>query len=236
MTSLISCDRETGSIDIYEGYRYFPLEIGKYIEYEMDSVIFDTTNVGVVIDSSHTLVREMVVDTFLDLTGELNYRIERFEKKEADDPWEIKSVYAAIRNESHAQRVEDNFRFIKMVFPLERGDVWDGNQFIDETTIINVAGETVEIFKGWQYEVDEVHEIALYNNIPFDSVTTIYQANSENLIEYRYSMERYANGVGLIYREMWILDTQCISDCIGQSWEEKAQKGFLIKQTITGHN
>ena len=232
-----NCEKsETEEINVYQGKEYFPLEIGKYLEYEMDSIIFDTTAVGVIIDTVELLVREEITETFEDLLGRTNYRVERSERSTTSDPWVIKSIYAALITENQAQRVEDNFRFVKMIFPLRDGEIWDGNQFIDPQTIITVAGETVEMYKDWQYEVEDVHRIDLFNAMPFDSVTTVYQANSENLIEYRFSMEKYATGVGLIYREMWILDTQCISDCLGQSWEEKAQKGFIIRQTITSHN
>jgi len=232
-----NCDkREVENIEVYQGTDYFPLAVGKYIEYELDSIIFDTTSVGIVIDTVELFVREEITDTFEDLLGQTNYRIERSERSTPSDIWEIKSVFGALRTENQAQRVEDNFRFVKMIFPLRDGEIWDGNQFIDPQTIITVAGETLEMYKDWLYEVEDVHRIDLYNSMPFDSVTTVYQANSENLIEYRFSMEKYASGVGLIYREMWILDTQCISDCIGQTWEQKAQKGFILRQTITAHN
>ncbi|MEL6865958.1 MAG: hypothetical protein AAFP19_16145, partial [Bacteroidota bacterium] len=71
------------------------------------------------------------------------------------------------------------------------------------------------------------------NGMMFDSVATIYQADNENAIELRYSIEKYARNIGLVYREMRILDTQAIVD---DPWEEKAQKGFIIRQQITRHN
>jgi hypothetical protein len=67
-------------------------------------------------------------------------------------------------------------------------------------------------------------------------VVTVQNADSENLIELRLAHEKYARGVGLVYRELWILDTQCIEDCIGMTWEQKAEKGFILKQTLIDHN
>lgn len=241
--SVWSCDPDddTEEFVIDFGYEYFPLEIGKFMEYRLDSVIFDTTSIGVTRDTNVWFAREEVVDTFRDLSNELNYRIERSQRKSSTDPWEIESVYAAILKTDQAIRIEDNFRFIKMVFPLRRGDIWDGNIFIDDETIITIAGESIEMFKSWSYELDELDEQAVVNNMPFDSVATIFQANNQegpdpNLIELRFSKEQYAKNLGLIYREMRILDTQCIADCINDPWEDKAQKGFILFQTLIDHN
>ena len=123
-----------------------------------------------------------------------------------------------------------------MVFPLQDNLTWDGNRYIDETTTISIAGESIEVFKSWEYEVNYVGEPAVVNNVIFEQVTEIVQADNENLIELRESKEQYAKGVGLIYREMRILDTQCISQCEGQTWEEKAEKGFILRQILLDHN
>ena len=228
-------------LDIDYGYDYLPLEIGKWIEYSVDSFIYDTTGMGVVIDTSFTLVREEVTDTFTNLTNDMVYRVERFERENELQDWTRKAVYSSYKTTDRGFRTEDNLRFIKMVFPLENGEIWDGNLFIDKETIVTIAGESVEVYKDWSYEIDGIDEPDAVNNMAFDSVMTIYQANNQfgqdiNNIELRYSFEKYAKGLGLIYREMKILDTQCIADCIGQTWEEKAQKGFILKQRITGHN
>jgi hypothetical protein len=75
----------------------------------------------------------------------------------------------------------------------------------------------------------------------FDSVATVEQANSENLIEQRWSMERYAKGVGLIYREQQLVDSYCkyLGDnapCVNKSWPEKAGRGYKLTQRIISWN
>jgi len=240
---LWSCDGKNNpeELDIDYGYEYFPLEIGKFMEYRLDSVIYDTTSIGVTRDTNVWFIREEVVDTFRDLSNELNFRIERQQRTTQADPWEIESVYASILKEDQAIRIEDNFRFVKMVFPLNLGDIWDGNIFIDDETIVTIAGESIELFKSWSYELDRLDELEVVGNMPYDSVMTIFQANNQegaepNLIELRYAQEKYVKNLGLVYKEMRILDTQCIADCVGQTWEDKAQKGFILIQTLIDHN
>ena len=57
-----------------------------------------------------------------------------------------------------------------------------------------------------------------------------------NLIELREAIEKYARNVGLIEKQMRILDTQCIIECEGEPWEVKAEKGFILKQRILEFN
>ena len=150
--------------------------------------------------------------------------------------WELKDIWLAIRTDEGAEWIEENLRFLKMVFPLKEGLDWDGNQYIDITTIIPIAGESVEVFKSWSYESISIDESEQIGDETFENVATISQANSENLIELRLSEEKYAKGIGLVYREMKILDTQNIIGFEFSTWEDKAQKGYILKQQIIDYN
>jgi len=79
------------------------------------------------------------------------------------------------------------------------------------------------------------------NGYMFDDVLTVQLADSDSEIEYRYGIEKYARGVGLVYRELWILDTQCKGccnapdgtipvECTILPWEERADEGFIMIQ------
>jgi len=227
-------NRETEDFTLDYNYGYFPLEVGKFWIYQVDSVIFDTTAMGITVDTSITFLRETITDSFPDGAGKTVFRVERSVRSSTSGTWQVQSVWAASRTDRQAERIEDNLRFIKMVFPLQRGANWDGNQFIDPTTEIIVAGETLEIFKNWNYQVKAIDESVSLNGVNFENVATIEQANSENLIELRESKEQYAEGIGLVYKELRILDTQEINE--DKAWRDKAQKGFILKQTIIEHN
>ena len=204
--------------------------------YQVDSVIYDITQSGTEQIFSTAFIKEEIVETFTDNTGRQVYRIERYYRQDETNPWEIKDVWTAGVRNNQAERTEENLRFIKMVFPLREGTIWNGNLFIDETTIIPIAGESLEVYKNWEYEVIGVGVPDEIRGIVYDEVATMTQANNENLIEYRYSLEKYAKNIGLIYKEMKILDTQCIDACEGQPWEDKAEKGFILRQFLISHN
>ena len=232
-----SCKDESTFEDpiIDETQQYFPLQIGKQITYRVDSIIYDPINeTEIQVDTSFVYVREIVTDTFTNEVGDLIYTIERSKSFDAAFNWQITDVWAASKSQTRAERYEENLRFVKMVFPVRNGDIWDGNTFIDETTLYPVAGESMEIFKSWFYEVMSTDEPETIGGFTFDEVTTIQQANEENLIERRYSLEKYAKGVGLVYREMEIYDTQNINESI--PWEEKADKGFKLTLVVVDYN
>ncbi|MBI1223670.1 MAG: hypothetical protein GC192_00410 [Bacteroidetes bacterium] len=233
--TVMACKKTKDDYSTELGLEYFPLEIGKFMEYEVDSTIFDP-NGDTSVFYSRTFVKEEIIDTLSDNNGNVLYKIEHFERTADTLPWVIKKVLSVSIQENQAIRTEDNLRFIKLTFPVKKNANWDGNIHFDEGLIVTVAGETLEMFKGWKYRIRQVDEPLSIGNFQFDETATVEEADNENLIELRKSSAIYAKGIGLVYRELWILDTQCIDNCIGQTWEEKAEKGFILKQTILNHN
>lgn len=277
---ILSCKTEEDPFQPELGEEYFPLEIGKFLIYEVDSTIFDPTGDSMVLFSK-TFVREEITDTISDNLGNTLYRIERSERAEEGQPWQIKKVLTQSIQNNQGIRTEDNFRYIKLAFPLRRNNTWNGLvHFNAEDVVAVIAGETLFPFKNWgNYRLEEVGEPDSIGAFVFDEVATLREADDENLIELRISREKYVKGVGLAYKEMRILDTQkcqeecqpfenalngCITDCLqmgsdstqcvsqcaqqeidlnfcqeecnGLPWEEKAQKGFIMIQTLIDYN
>ena len=77
-------------------------------------------------DSSRSYLRETIVDTTTTLTGELQYKVERYYQPDEQSTWQIDKVFTRSRSETQAFQSEDNLRFIKILFPVERGKTWDG--------------------------------------------------------------------------------------------------------------
>ncbi|MCB0583274.1 MAG: hypothetical protein KDD10_28600, partial [Phaeodactylibacter sp.] len=81
------------------GYGYFPLEVGRAWEYEVDSIIYDPAVGGTAADSFRTFIREVVADTLLDNTGEVLYRVERYYRRNDTLPWQVERVLTLSRDE-----------------------------------------------------------------------------------------------------------------------------------------
>lgn len=234
-------DNQVEDITPDPGYDYFPLEVGRMWEYEVDSIIYDPSATGTNVDSFRTYVREQITDTLLDGAGNVLYRAERYSRRSDTLPWRAEKVFTLSREGRRAFRTEDNLRFIKLVFPAGVGKSWDGNAFFDPGLEVLVAGESIQMFNFWDYRILEREAAATVGGLRFEDVLLVQNANNDgNIIERRYAVERYARGVGLIFREMDILRTDCQVCCNGDlggacqslPWEEKAEKGFSLRQRL----
>jgi hypothetical protein len=222
---------------------YFPLQIGRYAEYQVDSVVYDFgPGNNTLRDSSRTFVREEITDTLRDNTGQLLFVVERSERKSDTLPWEIRRVWSAARTHTQAIRTEDNLRFLRLVFPFDRRTRWDGNLWIDDYLDVEIAGERIRPFVGWNYRVDSIDMPGQIGAFAFDSVLVVTEVDATNAIERRLSRAWYAKNIGLVRREQWILDSQYCNqipapaDCLSKPWEEKAQKGYILRQLILNYN
>ena len=236
-------DQQFIPINPADQHAYYPLSVGKYVEYTVDSVLYDfALTGGTSRDSIRTWVREEITDTFTDNLGQPLFRIERFERKSDTSPWQLKQVLAAGQSNTQAIRTENNLRFLKLVFPFYRNTKWDGNLWIDPYLEIEVAGERIRPFTNWQYKIDAMDIPAQIGTFAFDSVLVVNEVDQTNAIERRLSRSTYAKHIGLVSREQWILDSQYCNqippptDCQTKPWTEKAETGYILRQVIIGYN
>ncbi len=226
--SIVACGSKYEDYKIDDsGKRYFPLEVGNTWTYSVDSIIYD--NQGLEVDTFHYTIKEVVTDSFVDGAGETNYTISRY-KKDGEN-WVENQGWYGLLTEKHAIRIEDNLRFIKMIFPVQKDVCWDGNSFIDsENIIVKIAGEPIKMYDNWRYGYVQVDTSLTINGIEYNSVHTVVECDTENRLNRRFSEAKYAENVGLVYRKMIILDTQNSSNT--EPWEEKAEQGFILEQSL----
>ncbi len=238
---LLACNkRETEEVVLNNGYEYYPLEVGRRYDYVVDSVVFKP---GAAVDSSTTLVREIITDTLLDNSGETLYRVERYERKSDTLPWQIAKVLTLQRSENQGFRIEDNLRMVNLVFPIRLFKRWDSHEYFDEFRVLRVAGESVQVFKEWRSVITGIGDTLTLGDLYFDDVLTVVHAEYEAPpFELRAVNEQYAAGVGLVARSLYILDTQCEfccgldpDLCESLAWPERAERGFILHQRLTGY-
>jgi hypothetical protein len=225
---------------IAEQQQYFPLTIGQVIEYQCDSIVYDFAATGGTIrDTSTTFIREAITDTLRTPSGELSWIVERSERNHPDSSWVVRRIWSATVSNQYAARTEENLRFMRLVFPMDKRSEWNGNLWIEASREIEIAGERVRPFADWQYEVDSIDVSQRVGAFEFDSVLVITEVDQTNVIERRLSRSRYAKGVGLVSKEQLILDSQYCNrtpapvDCETKPWVDKAEKGYILRQTVT---
>lgn len=226
---VVSCGDETKRLDReFFGYEYFPVEVGHTWTYKMDETVIRSQGRDNI--SSTFFLRERVTESFVNTVGDTIFVLERAISDSQNGTFIPTDVWTAELNEESAQRVEENLRFTKMIFPFRVGTTWEGNLF-DGLTTVNIAEESVRVYKDWgDYEVTARDISMSVEGVEYPEVAVVDQADFESAIERRFSKEYYGSGVGLILREMEIFDTQC--SCDGQSWPEKAEAGFMLRQSL----
>ena len=187
LIAIFGCKKsEKASVNYY--YNYFPLEIGAWVQYD----VIDIVHANLSSDTSIYQLKEIITEEFLDNQGRLTYRVERFWRGKSSSIWNIKDVWYANTTKTTAEKVEENIRFTKLVFPVKKDKYWNGNAF-------NTLDE-------WEYSYDSLHTDKVINGLSFDSTITVVQRDNENVVEYEKVQEIFAIDIGLVYKKHIDLD------------------------------
>lgn len=249
---LFSCKKKepTQNLSIVLGENYYPLEVGKYIVYELDTIVwFQQQGTDCIFDkdTSHSFLKEEITKTYDDDEGNTNFVLERYVRFDLNEEWTIKDVWNITKSDAKIERVEENLRFIKLVFPVKDGIRWNGNAFVDSNISSSFNGNAIDFYDHWDrdYQYLNVDVPEQIGDLNFDSLATIVQTDNEisQQYNYRYSVEKYARNIGLVYKEMRILDTQCCSfhpdtlqPCLDLPWDERAERGIKLVQKVIEYN
>ncbi|MEK6615464.1 MAG: hypothetical protein AABZ32_05045 [Bacteroidota bacterium] len=194
------------------GYNYFPDNTGHYIIYQVDSIHYDDVNLSPH-DTIRYLLKELIASTFLDNSGRQTLRMERYYKFYNKNipydslQWTGPRVWYANKTSSTFEKVEENIRYIRLIFPVSNGKQWDGN-------VYNTLGNK-------NYEIISVDKPEIINTINFDSIVTVNQFQQIDFIQHRYEIEKFARNVGLIYKERDSIYHGGGKDTVGYTFTQK---------------
>lgn len=226
-----------------QGEEYYPLQVGKYVEYAVDSIVFDDAPGGNVKDTITFELREEIASKTVSGTGDTIYVIHRSRRNSEGASWSLIDVWATYIDENKVLRNEENLVFYKMGFPLYEGLEWNGTSYISPQSSIQIGTETLEPYEFWESSVISIDKADTINGFVFPegTIMQIVQTNSDDDLMKRYVHESYARGIGLVDRTDTILDSRCIDlgdfgPCIGKEWIEHASKGYILSQRMTAHN
>lgn len=182
---LASCTKEN-TIEVSTTnyfYQYFPTDSGIIRYYQADSIFWDANNQAA-LDTISYEIKEVIAGNYFDNENEICQRIERY-KKDVNGNWIIWKVLSDKRIQFNAERYIDNIRFIKLKFPLNTTEKWNGN--------------ALNTLDAQYYQITDVHQPENINTLAFDSVCTVLQDDYIDATRQFYGMEKYAARIGMIY-------------------------------------
>ncbi len=221
---------QTATIDDYS-----PLTVGKYIVYRLDSAVY--TNFGQNAQVKTYQVKYQVDAKITDNLGRPAYRILRFIRNSANNPWVPDATFMATNTGNGLEFVENNMRFLKLRTPIRDFYSWKGNSFIDTYSI----NSEIKYLDDWDYSYDSVNVPLKIGSFNFDSTIKVDQRDEiignpndrTSYAEINYGVEKYAKGIGLIYRRFFHSEYQPPTP--GQSGRF-VDGSYGITLTIIEHN
>jgi hypothetical protein len=204
---VFSCNKKVAQDEVPSlGYEYFPLITGKSYIYQVDSLGYDNNSGSTTIDTLTYYYKIQMGDAFTDGAGMTSYFIQRYFADSLNGPWNEVNTWTALRTNERAEQVEENIRYVKLIFPVTEIKSWDGN-------MMNSLG-----FE--RYRVVAFQQPFLQ----FDNTIAIQQRNDSNAIEVIRKQERYAAGIGLVYLKRDSINTQI-----------SGSRGYRYQLTLISH-
>jgi hypothetical protein len=197
------------------GYDYFPIDVGHYNVYQVDSVIYNIPFDTVYRYSFQ--VKELNEGVYTDSEEKQSVRLVRYYRKSPTDAWVIKNVWSARLKDGKAERQEENIRLLKMVFPLRKNTQWDVNA-------LNTLDKQLA-------KVDSIDVPYTLNGMAFDKAAFINIITDTNLITYKLHREVYSRKIGLIYSKYYNLQSNTI-DVNKPSVLQRIETGVICIKTL----
>lgn len=229
LTGLFSCTKTTLP-DLTTAIEYYPLQVGKFITYRLDSTVYTKLNTQK--ETRSYLVQDLVEATIQDNLGRTAYRIRRTLRGPTDTTrWTDNATFLVVSTGNKIEFLDNNLRFIKLVNPISSLTTWKGNSFIQ------TGDDMLRFYENWDYNYDKIQEPYTVNGIIYPETITVNQVDQVDgnpndkrfYFEVNRSKEVYAKGIGLIYKDFLHETWQPVS----ASYESNS---FGIRLTILNHN
>ena len=206
---VVSCSKET-SEPVDMGFDYFPLEQGRWIIYDVRSIVWDDNNQTV--DTTYYQLKTEIDTSFYDNMGRLSYRWNHYMKNDTATRWYYIHTFALTQTPERLESVEGNNRFVRLAFPVQTSISWDVNAFNTQETL-----EASYIDVGFSKKI---------NGKDFgDCAQALLEDNSSLINEY-YQEEIYGRGVGMLEKVDKHIDKKFTGEII---------KGYFISYQIVSY-
>ena len=182
---LYACKKDENTIAIDDStLAYFPIDSGLTKYYQIDSVYWD--EFAQIRDTISYQLKEVIAGSFIDLTGRMAQRIERYRMNQQGN-WIIFNVGTSYRDHQKAESVENNIRILKLVFPAKLGFSWNGNTYNTKNPL--------------DFEYIAVGVPDATDHFQFVETIKVFEVDElNNRFADLYGTEKYAKNIGLYYR------------------------------------
>lgn len=217
---------------------YTNLQVGKYIIYRLDSTEF--VNFGQTTIYTHYQAKDEIDAAIVDNLGRPGFRVVRYLRDTTGTtPWVPTATYMIVPTDKVVEVIEENFRYQKLVLPINEGFNWKGNSYISIYSSGDLNWE-YGYLDDWDYTYENVNApYTVFNNKVIDSTITVNQRDEiaghpEDPASYsqiNYSVEVYGKGIGLVYKDFLHVEYQP-----PKGGDPGYKTGYGIRLNMISHN
>jgi hypothetical protein len=200
---LFSCKKTTERLNIVSINDLYPIAVGKTYFYRLDSTV--TASFGASLVTKSYLAKDSIESTFLDASGRKSFRIFRYLRDTlATQPWAFTATYYSTIDSNKIEYNDNNLRYITLVNPVSYNTSWKGNAYIN-----TILPSPFYFLDNWDFHYSTIDGSFSCLKGTLQNTYTVTQQNTQTpsifdasiYNEKAYSIEIYAKGVGLIYKD-----------------------------------
>lgn len=228
-----SCSKKT-EVLTFDNIQDYNLQTpGKQITYKLDSTLY--INFGTKDTVVSYFVKDSVMAQITDNLGRTAYRIFRYSRQGTTAPWNPINSFMTVPQDNTIEFIENNNRFIKLKQPLRDGYSWKGNTYLDTYSLLS----DIKYMDDWDYTYQDLNQPLVLGSVTVDNTITVNQRDEEignvtdvnSYSEKNLSIEKYAKGIGLVYRNFLHREYQPPTPGHGGY-----RLGYGVTMTMISHN
>ena len=182
---------------------YYPLQVGKFITYTLDSTVYTSLNTVKTVRSY--VIQDWVDAEITDNLGRKAFRIRRKIRSRSDTTvWTDNATFLAVPVDKALEFIDNNLRFLRLREPIRNDFTWKGNSFIN-----TVSDQDLQYLDNWEYSYLGTGEPFTVNGKTFPETVTVLQrdevinnpADKTTIFSVNKSKEVFAKGIGLVYKD-----------------------------------
>jgi hypothetical protein len=213
---LLAC-KKTEKVETLTLEELYPLQIGKYITYRLDSTVF--VNAGKLEEIHRYRVRHIVEQKVKDNLNRDGWRVNVYINDSLGrGPWVVSSSYIVIPAGKQLEVLENNLRVVKIHLPAKEGFTWKGNSYLPDRPYNPEFPLTIDgKMASWDFTYESINQTEKIGSLTINDVTTITHINDTtnfpvwkdtSFASREYSLDKFAKNTGLVYREYILREFQ----------------------------
>jgi hypothetical protein len=199
---IISCDNSNPKVVVpLLPSDFSPVRVGAYFIYGVDETKIQF-NVSTNLNYE---IKVMATDSFRNEGNGITYVLSRFKRTDNTKPWTPQETWSMRQDVKGLVISEGNTAYLKLSQSLFSGQQWDGNVY-NNLGGAETCGATSSVACDI-YRIESIGIPYVASGKTYDSSLVVVQSNDPDiLVTNDVRKEIYAKGVGLVYRELTVLN------------------------------